>query len=188
MKIPVLGMDPSLTNWGLAFSQLDLTTGFLDDPELLLVSPTKIDHKQVRQNSKDIYVAEQLSAPVFEYAKKSKVVFVEVPVGSQSARAMASYGVCIGILGFLRSQGIQLIEVTPLEVKFALSGDKHATKEKMIDKAVGYYPNSNWPKRSGKIVQKAEHLADAVGSIHAGVKTQAFQNLIRLFKEIRNED
>ena len=92
MKIPVLGMDPSLTNWGLAFSQLDLNTGFLDDPELLLVSPTKIDHKQVRQNSKDIDVAEQLSVPVFEYAKKSKVVFVEVPVGSQSARAMASYG------------------------------------------------------------------------------------------------
>ncbi len=183
MKITVCGMDPSLNNWGIASSELDLATGYLDTPVLLVVEPEKLTHKQVRQNSVDLFVADQLAVRALAAARAAKVVFVEVPVGSQSARAMASYGVCVGILGAIRAEGISLIEVTANEVKFALTGDKNATKKKMIDQAVALYPEANFPRQRGRIVDKAEHVADAIGAIHAGVLTPMFQNLIRLYDE-----
>ncbi len=188
MKIPILGMDPSLRNWGLASSSLCLTTGIMDDPVLDLVCPADLSGKQVRQNSNDLHLAETLATAAISAAKRAKVVFVEIPVGSQSARAMASYGVSVGVLGAIRALGIPLIEVTAHEVKKALSGNKHATKRQMIDAGVALYPGSNWksfyPGQQNAIPDKAEHVADAIGAIHAGVKTSTFQNLMRLFQGI----
>ncbi|AZO48037.1 hypothetical protein [Mesorhizobium sp. M4B.F.Ca.ET.058.02.1.1] len=140
--------------------------------------------KQVRQNSNDLHRSEQLSAPVFAAARKAKVIFAEVPVGSQSARAMASYGICVGILGALRAAGHQVIEVTATESKLIFTGDKNATKRDMIDRAVELYPDANFPVHAGKIPDKAEHLADGIAAIHSGVRTPVFQNLLRLFQEV----
>jgi hypothetical protein len=184
MLIPVLGMDPSLRNWGLAEASLDLKDGILSTPHVSLVQPEDLQGKQVRQNSKDLHTAEQLAGPVMAAARKAKVIFVEVPVGSQSARAMASYGVCVGVLGAVRALGIPLIEVTPTENKLIFTGDKSATKREMIDKAVELYPDVNFPVHKGKVPDKAEHMADAIAAIHSGVKTPMFQNLMRLFKEV----
>lgn len=185
MLIPVLGMDPSLRNWGLAEASLDLSSGVLTSPVLSLVQTKDPEGgKQVRQNSKDLSLAEQLAEPVMAMARKAKVIFVEVPVGSQSARAMASYGICVGVLGAVRALGIPLIEVTALESKLTFTGDRNATKRDMIEKAYSIYPNSNFPMHNGKIPDKAEHLADAIASIHSGVRTPTFQNLMRLFKEV----
>jgi Holliday junction resolvasome RuvABC endonuclease subunit len=185
MKIPVLGMDPSLTNWGLASALLDLDTGIMDDPVLTLIRPKDLAGKQVRQNSKDLHRAEQLATSAITEARKAKAIFVEVPVGSQSARAMASYGICVGVIGSIRALGIPIIEVTPFEVKQALTGNRNATKGDMIARGIELYPTSNWPMHGGKITLSAEHVADAVGAIHAGVKTSTFQNLMRLFKEVK---
>lgn len=184
MKVPVVGFDPSLRNWGIAESYLDLQTGYLDTPVLSLVQPKDLAGKQVRQNSSDIHLADQLARPVFEVAKKAKVIFVEVPVGSQSARAMASYGICLGILGGIKALGIPFIEVTPTEVKKCFTGNKLATKEEMIAKAVELYPEANFPSYRREISGKAEHVADAIAAIHAGVQTSEFQNLMRLFAEV----
>jgi Holliday junction resolvasome RuvABC endonuclease subunit len=184
MKIPVLGMDPSLRNWGLASAQLDLTTGFLDTPTLELICPKDLRGKQVRQNSSDLHLAEQLANATITEARKAKVIFVEVPVGSKSARAMASYGVCVGVLGAVRALGIPLIEVTALEVKKALAGKKMATKEEMIAAGMQQYPEANWPYWRGNVADKAEHVADAIGAIHAGVQTSTFQNLMRLLQGV----
>jgi Holliday junction resolvasome RuvABC endonuclease subunit len=181
MKIPVVGFDPSLTHWGIAEAQLDLTTGFLEELKLTLVEPDRIKSKQVRQNSMDLHEAEQLAARAITAARAAKAVFVEVPVGSQSARAMASYGVCVGILGTLRAEGIQLIEVNPTEVKLGFTGSKNATKKDMIARAVTLYPQANFPQQRGRITDKAEHVADAIAVIHAGVNTPLFQSLMKLY-------
>lgn len=182
-------MDPSLSHWGIASSELDLTTGFLDTPVLEVVEPEKLTHKQVRQNSTDLFVADQLAVQALAAARAAKVVFVEVPVGSQSARAMASYGVCVGILGAIRAEGIQLIEVTANEVKSAFTGCKNATKQQMVETALDRYPDANFPRykkngkgfKKGEVMSTAEHVADAIGAIHAGVNTPMFQNLLRLY-------
>lgn len=184
MKIPVLGMDPSLTNWGLAAAKLDLDDGCLDTPRLELVRPVEIKTKQVRKNSKDLHRTEQLASSVLPEASKATVIFVECPVGSKSARAMASYGVCVGILGVLRHLEYTLIEVTPSEVKKALTGDPMATKAEMIGAAMRLYPDADFPMHRGKVASKAEHLADAIGAIHAGVRTPAFTSLMKLWKQV----
>jgi hypothetical protein len=184
MLINVLGMDPSLKNWGLAEASLCLETGVLASPTLSLVQPMDLAGKQVRVNSNDLHRAEQLAGPVIAAARKAKAIFVEVPVGSQSARAMASYGICVGILGAVRALGISIIEVTASESKLLLAGDKNATKRQMIDRGYELYPDANWPWHAGKIPDKAEHLADAIAAIHSGVRTPMFQQLMRLFKEV----
>jgi Holliday junction resolvasome RuvABC endonuclease subunit len=188
MKIPVVGFDPSLTHWGIAEAMLDLTTGYLDSPSLSVIVPSKLTGKQVRQNSTDLYVGEQLAKAVLAAAHRAKVCFAEVPVGSQSARAMASYGVCVGILGVLRAEGIQVIEVTATEVKMALTGKDKATKRQMITSAVALYPQADWPRytqngkgyKKGEVTNDAEHAADAVAAIHAGVNTPLFLNILRV--------
>lgn len=185
MLIPVLGMDPSLTNWGLAEANLCLKTGVLSTPHLILVQPDDLEGKQIRVNSNDQHRAEQLAQTVFAAARRAKVVFAEMPVGSQSARAMVSYGICIGIVASLRVEGIQVIEVTAGETKKIFTGDKNAPKRKMIDKAAELYPDANFPPlHKGKLPDKTEHLADAIATIHSGVRTPMFQNLLRLFQEV----
>ena len=182
MKNPVLGMDPSLRHWGLAETELDLDSGVITTPIITIIEPIEEKSKQVRQNSKDLQATEGLAKIIFPAARKAKAIFVEVPGGSQSARAMASYGVCVGILGALRAEGIQIIEVTANECKLALSGIKNATKQQMIDAAVSAYPDANWPTHRGSITNKAEHGADALSAIYAGVNTPMFQNLMRILK------
>ena len=184
MRIPVAGFDPSLANWGIAEGVVDLSTGELDSVKLETVKTAKGKNKQIRTNSDDLQRAEDLATRVFEVGKRNKVIFVECPVGSQNASGMKAYGVVVGILGALRAIGVQVIEVTATEVKVALTGDKNATKEQMIKQAVTFYPDANWPRLKGVVIaSKAEHMADSLGAIHAGVNTPLFQNLIRLYTE-----
>ena len=184
MNIQVVGFDPSLRNWGIAEASLCLTTGTLATPSLSLVQPKDLEGKQIRVNSNDLHRAEQLAEPVMAAARRAKVIFVEVPVGSQSARAMASYGICVGILGAIRALGIPIIEVTATETKKLFSGDANATKRKMIETAYQLYPDANFPWHAGKIPDKAEHMADAIAAIHSGVRTPMFQNLMRLLQGV----
>ena len=185
--LKVVGFDPSLNNWGISIGSLEADRGLesLRIEQLYVVNPVIPSGKQVRQNSKDIEAAAQLTKGAFDYAKGADAIFVEVPVGSQSARAMASYGICVGVLGALRISGIPFFEVTPTEVKLASFGTKTATKEQMIQWATKKHPEAPWPtyKRAGEVLvseAKAEHMADATAAIYAGVKSQPFQQLIRL--------
>ena len=194
-KIRVCGFDPSMNNWGIAAADLDLETGLLDTPVLHLIQPTPIKGKQVRQNSTDLDQAQQLFAGARPFAESAKVIFAEVPVGSQNARSMASYGMCVGVLGSLRAMGFQIIEVTATEVKKAITDNPNATKAAMIKAASEYYPDANWPRQkragsmkgvtwqAGDLLSSCEHLADAIGAIHAGCVTPIFQNLMRLYKD-----
>lgn len=185
--LKVLGCDPSLRNWGLVSCTINLDTHELTDLDLTLVQPTLPTGKRVRQNSLDLESAKQLYAATRGLVKDVRAVFVEVPVGSQSARAMASYGICVGVLGSLRASGIPFFEVTPTEVKLASTGNKTATKEEMIQWAIEKYPKANWPSYSQKGTKKitetkAEHLADAIGSIHAGLSTNEFQQFLSFYE------
>ena len=181
----VCGMDPSLRNWGISRGVWD--TDKLRIDYVNVCSPVLPTGKQVRQNSLDLESAKQLFKFALESTKGADAVFVEVPVGSQSARAMAGYAICVGILGALRATGIPLFEVTPNEVKLTTVGKKTATKQEMIEWAMNAHPEANWPtyNRLGKLQvseAKAEHMADAIASIYAGCETNEFQQLIQILK------
>ena len=182
--IPVLGMDPSLNNWGLAYGTYDPVTGGLSVKTVQVIQPEFSTGKQVRQNSKDLERATALFQGAVEACQNARAVFVEVPVGSQSARAMASYGICAGVLGALRAQGVPFFEITPNEVKLATVGKKTASKQQIIERAVGLYPTANWPMKTKNgeqvpVASKAEHMADAIGAIEAGIQLPAFKQLLQ---------
>lgn len=104
---------------------------------------------------------------------------------------MASYGICIGVVGALRSNDRYLYEVTPMEVKLAGFGSKTATKQQMIKWAMDKHPEANWPMymHKGKSIvseAKAEHMADAIGAIYAGINLLAFKQVLSFIKEKRN--
>lgn len=184
-KIRVVGMDPSLNNWGIATGIYDLDTKSLQVDSLMTMRPVVPKGKQVRQNSKDIEVARQHTLASVEAIKQAKMTFVEVPVGSQSARAMVSYALCVGVLGALRAGGLQFQEVTASEVKVAATGKETASKKEMISWATARHPEAPWPTHTKKgqtllTEGEAEHMADAIGAIHAGVQSNQFQQLVSL--------
>ena len=184
-KLRVVGMDPSLRNWGLSIGTLDLDTKQVVIDQVAVVNPALPTGKQVRQNSLDLESANQLCANALAAVKGAQAIFVEVPIGSQSARAMASYGICVGVLGALKAFGIPFFEVTPIEVKLSAVGKKTATKQEMIAWAIANHPEANWPtyKQNGAVMvteAKAEHMADATAAIYAGIQTDQFKQLIQL--------
>lgn len=183
MKIAVTGLDPSMRNWGIAQGVYDTDSQVLSISHLDVVQPVLTTSKQVRQNSKDLESAQQLFAAAYKAVKGTQAIFVEVPVGSQSARAMCGYGLCLGVLGSLRASGIPFFEVTPTEVKMISVGKKTATKSEMIHWAYNRHPEAKWPtyKQHGQDViseAKAEHMADAVAAIHAGLASNQFQQTL----------
>lgn len=179
----MVGFDPSLRNWGIAKGTLSRATSSLLIHEVSVVNPVLPTGKQVRQNSLDLESAKQLCKAALAAAEGAQAIFVEVPIGSQSARAMASYGICVGVLGALRATGIPFFEVTPTEVKLAGPGYKNATKADMIEWAMGKHPEANWPmyQQHGKAMvseAKAEHMADATAAIYAGMSSNPFQQML----------
>ena len=182
-KLKVVGFDPSLRNWGIAEGAFCSETRTISIVRLSVVNPVLSTGKQVRQNSDDIEAGYQLYKGAIAATVGAHAVFVEVPIGSQSARAMASYGICVGVLGALRANGIPFFEVTPTEVKVCATGNKTATKRDMIQWAYDNHPDANWPffKKNGttQIVEgKAEHMADAIATIYAGIASNPFQQML----------
>ena len=184
MNITVIGMDPSLSNWGFIKAKVDVDTQRIRGSDALLceTKPGK-DKKTVRKNSDDLKRARALSDALKNQCEDVAIAFVEVPVGSQSAASMKSYGVCIGILSMM---SIPMIQVSPDEVKLAGAGCKNATKEEMITA----HPEIFWLKRKTKgdavLLNKNEHLADALGAIYAGMKTEDFQSVLAIANMARN--
>ena len=180
--IQVVGFDPSLRNWGIAQGRISREDSSLQIYNLDVINPVLPKGKQVRQNSLDLESAKQLCSAAVKAAMGAQAIFVEVPVGSQSARAMASYGICVGVLGALRATGIPFFEVAPAEVKIAGPGYANASKKDMIQWAMGKHPEANWPMymEHGKQVlseAKAEHMADATAAIYAGIACNSFQQM-----------
>lgn len=173
--IRILGIDPALRNFGFAVGEIDLENNECKILDLYL-SQTKPEKKRRgRKSYEDLNCATVHSKAIDELIKKWNIDYVsaEIPIGSQSARAMASYGICIGIISNIPKR---LFRVTPDEVKLAGCGIKTATKEEMIEWATAKYPNSPWRRRKveGKLEFKNdnEHLADACGVIEATLKTK----------------
>jgi hypothetical protein len=180
--IKVAGFDPSLQNFGMVKGDFDTITGTLLITGMLL-SETKPDNKNksVRKNSQDLTRAITHYNNVSKFLGDVTIVFVEIPIGSQNSRSMASYGISIGVLASVVKP---MIQVTPTEVKLAATNNKNATKNDMISWATNKYPNAPWLTRTIKgtvtYINKNEHLADALAAIHAGVNTSEFRTALTL--------
>lgn len=186
----IVGLDPSLSNFGVAKVTLDLDTLKFTVDELIVVKTEpekdKKARKVVRKNSEDLERAKLLYKGAMDATDHAWMAFAEVPVGSQSSRAMASYGVCLGVLAAVALK-LPMIQVTPTEVKVVATNCKTATKGEMIEAMMKKYPDAPWPMRKagGVMVPNAgecEHLADAVAAIEAGMATDEFRNVMAVYK------
>jgi Holliday junction resolvasome RuvABC endonuclease subunit len=180
-----VGYDPSLRHWGVAVGHYDLVSKQLKVDHVEVIEPTLPASKQVRKNSQDLEAARQLALAASAHARAAQAVFVEVPHGSQSARSMASYGVCVGVLGTLRAQGLQFYELSEQEVKLATLGKKASTKKEMIHWITSRHPEAPWSTytKNGETLlseAKVEHQADAVAAIYAGVNSPQFLQSLQL--------
>ncbi len=188
MLLTVVGFDPSLRNWGIAKGLFDSEKNYLIINELDIITPNLTRSKQVRQNSLDIESAKQLYEGAQKHTVGAQAIFVEVPIGSQSARAMASYGLCMGVLGSLRATGIPFFEITPMSVKLVSCNNKQATKAQMIAWGTQHHPEAPWPMQGTKVIAcKAEHMADATATIHAGLNDNTFLQWLAVYKQFRKE-
>ncbi|HBN7444947.1 TPA: hypothetical protein L3526_004404 [Escherichia coli] len=185
-KITVVGIDPSMSNFGLAVGTLDLETDELEVHGLTLVETKAGNNKKtVRVNSDDLRRASEIwrvSRPIIEQAN---MVFCELPVGSQNSRSQTSYGICIGVLACVDKP---LIQVTPNEIKHFVGNKLTTSKEEIIKWATKQHPDAPWLRRkqSGHdvLVNKNEHLADAVAAIHTGLQTDQFRQVRDVLKSL----
>jgi Holliday junction resolvasome RuvABC endonuclease subunit len=180
----IVGVDPSLRNWGLAKGTYDVERKQLTIAEIHVIQPTLPKGNKIRKSAIDLIAAEALAHGMLEFVGEAHMTFVEVPHGSQSAAAMKGYGICIGVLGALREAGMPFFELNQREVKLAAVGQKDATKHEMIDWAMAQHPEANWPMKTSKGIQtvisgKAEHMADAIATIHAGIQSAYFNQFKR---------
>lgn len=185
-QLRVLGMDPSFRNWGYAVGAYNVESGELHIDRLQLISTSPTKSKSVRASSDDLRSAVVLHGAletVLEHYDPL-VVFSEVPAGAQSATAAKGLGIAVGVMASCKKP---LVQVTPNEVKLALTGNKKATKREMIEAAYRRYPDAQgWRTREegGAVVpvNEMEHLADAVGAIHAGIATPQFNEILAVVK------
>lgn len=180
------GIDPSLSNFGMSKFEFDDEGLYPIDSKLQITKPEADKKAKVRKNCDDLSRATLLYDALHEFIIDCDYVFMELPVGSQSARSMVSYAMCVGIAASIKKQ--PLILVMPNEVKLATGLNSTASKEQMIAWAVKKYPDIKWlrerNKPNGKLVKANEHIADSVAAVEAGLRTPEFSRILALYKKM----
>lgn len=168
LMIKVLGLDPSLRNWGLAACLY--REGKLEVVETR-ITKTK-NTKGIKQNASDIIAANTLYNELIAPIKWADVICIEVPHGSQSSRAMVSYGVCVALIGVIQTINPNIIQVSANDVKAIVRTDKDhkPTKQEIIDWVKDKHPEANLPT-----TLSAEHICDAIVAVYAAMNTKEFK-------------
>lgn len=181
-EIRIIGVDPSLRNMGIATGRLNIETFEWEVDLVQLHKTEKSKIKTVRKSSDDYDRCRILYEALSSAEKKADLAFVEMPIGSQSADAMKSYGACIMAIASLN---IPVIQVTPTQVKVRAVNDKNATKEEMIQWAYSQFPNINWLRSGKRLIAANEHLADACAAINAGLSEDDFIAWAAMTRKLR---
>jgi Holliday junction resolvasome RuvABC endonuclease subunit len=179
-EVIVLGVDPSLRNFGMVLTRV--SRNGINVLETQLVNPELFTKKEIkRKGFDDLRRASVISCELRKMESNCDIVIAEIPIGSQSARAMANYGIMIGILSGCEKP---IVSVSPSEVKKAVTGNNFADKKEIIDWAIKAHPEENWivkKKKDGTKVFLAtnEHLSDALAAIYAGIRTEGFKIMLK---------
>ncbi len=180
--IRFLSIDPSMSNLGLAWGFITPnSTIVIDGADVIETEPTK--SKQIRASSDTIARCKDLRNGINLVLTNFRpaVIFAETPTGSQSAAGMKNYGISCMLLASLP---IDPIEVTPTEVKLAVTTSKTTSKEMMISTVYAMHPGDFWPRnKQGHLSNKCEHIADAIAAAHAGIATPIFRQLLAMHQE-----
>lgn len=171
--IKILGVDPSLRSWGMAGCTYDINGLKVIGTTIIKTKNTKT--KSIKQNQSDIQSANELYLGLIDAVKDADLICIEVPHGSQSSRAMVSYGVCVALIGVIQTINSNIIQVSANDVKAIVRTDKDhkPTKEDMIRWVKDKHPEAKLPT-----TLSAEHICDAIVAIHAAMQTRQFKEYL----------
>lgn len=192
MLIKVAGLDPALSNLGLAKGTFDTESGELIITDIFTQVTEPEAGKTVRKSSDDLRRANLLAGALHPWIADADAVFAEIPSGAQSARAAFGLGIALGVVGTVGIVGKfagRPIQTNPSDVKRKAIGSKNASKEEMIEWAHGRWPNLPWKrtpsgKNKGQLSPSNEHVADACAVINAGIDTDEFKTLTQMLRRI----
>lgn len=159
-KLKVVGIDGALLNFGVAVGKLDQLNNTLH-----IVRIEHIAYKRPKKNKvlSDVNHLKFLSEKLRAYCRGADIVCAELAYGSQSASAAWSLGAAMAVIASLPK------EITWVSSSNVKRFTKNKTKREMINWAAELYPGLSWPKRSGRILNSAEHTADAIGVLHTAL-------------------
>lgn len=172
MIVNILGLDPSFRNWGLSKATYDT-----DSKKLSVYYGEVITSEHdlyTKQNQKDLYSACLLTEKLKQHwTNDIDLVCIELPHGSQSARAMVSYGVVLGVLSHFLYLDTHNCIVSALQVK-GIVGNNKASKKEVIQWVKDNHTEFTLPKA----LNKAEHIADSIVAIHAVLQSKKFEDYL----------
>lgn len=178
MLINIISFDPSLRNWGVALATFNTEDNSISVKRGYVLQHKPIGNKLTRQNTLDLQTATFLASHLHQEDIDNAILIAEVPHGSQSARSMVSYGICIGLLGSLCHVNLNLVQVSANDVKRIVEPDrriKEVPKAQVIQWVKNKHPDIlEWLPKT----LKQEHICDAIVAIYAGINTTKFRNLI----------
>lgn len=173
--IKFVGLDPSMSNLGLCRGVMDLEQNVVTMHDVHLIRTKPGQDKKVRKSADDYERCRTLLVNMHKLLTEwePRVLFAEMPTGSQSANGMKSYGISICVMATINTPVIQL---TPQMIKVAATGNKKASKADMMDWARELWPDINWRKNNGD-----EHCADACAAVHAGMQSDQWNQLLAMY-------
>lgn len=171
--INILGLDPSFRNWGWSMARVNSSVLMFDDCGVITSSPSKED---IPQNQKDIASCLQLYPGLLALTKKADIICIEAPHGSQSSRAMVSYGVCMAYIAAITHLNPNVVLVSANDVKRVV-GLKNPSKRDVINWVINTHSDIIIPKQ----LNRAEHICDSIAAIHAAMQTNQFKELLCKF-------
>lgn len=186
--VKAVGFDPSMQNLGIVQGHIDLTDNSFTPERLRNVRTEAEKSKAVRKNSSDLARAKILIKAMQEACRGAGLAFAELPVGSKSARAMASYGMSLGVIA---ACPLPLIQVLPVDSKLHVIGRKDASKQEIIDWARAKFPEvqDQWLtyKKRGEVHYSEahnEHIADAIAAVETGIASDQFSEAVAMMKSM----
>lgn len=170
----VVGLDPSLRNFGIVNGIIHIPSEVVKPTGMKVLHAKNVEHKF--KNISDLTSLPDVINELWDTVSEADIIFCELPHGSQSSRAMYSYGVCVALVALLISQGKPVI-VTRQSQREQLLGKDKVTKQDMIDWFNTHYPDNQYFQALKNA--EREHAADAMASIVIGLKMPDTQKLIQ---------
>ena len=174
MLIHFLTLDPSLRNMGLATGVIHTQADIININHIDVIK-TK-PNPQDKQNIQDMTTAYELFTGLKPFVEHADIIFVELPYSGQSSRAMVSYAVCVALIGALHYYNKNIITVTPHQVKKFIQQHTQVNNPQKQD--VINWVQTKYTNLDLTVKTKAEHIADAITTMHVGLTTPQYQEYL----------
>lgn len=179
----LVGIDAGFVATGISI--FDVTKGCIFVTANCIRTEKSLKKRSIRvadddsERVKNIIIG--LDEMIKKYNKNGNKFFVAVELptgGAQGARPNRTMGIITGaIVAFTTLRNLPVEWVTPAEVKVAVSGNKSASKDEIMDKIRRML--SNYSDELPKAKKHFEHIADSVGVVlHTRKHSQMYKFFI----------